>query len=399
MSSKKLEKFIQAPPAEVFVYFTNSTALKDWLCDLATVDPRPGGRLYMWWNGDYYTSGEYLVIEKDKSVSFSWFGREEPHATRVDVTLKNQKGGTLVRLIHRKIGKNQKWNEIGAEYEKQWAKGLENLASVLENGPDLRITNRPMLGIYTDIFNAGVAEKLSIPIKEGLRLGGVVEGLGAQKAGLQADDVIFEMNGLNITGAATFASFIGNKLAGEIIEVTFYRCAEKITVKMTLSGRPIPPIPASGIELSKQIEPTYIRFENEIETLLNDTSDLESTKKPAPSEWSVNEVLAHLIHSELGWQNLVTEIMGGHESFSDDWGGNIQAYIDAIVSVFPTKTELFKQLKIHDAVTLKLLANIPQEFLTHKGRFWKLAFQANQNPYHLQTHLEQMKAAIHASRK
>jgi uncharacterized protein YndB with AHSA1/START domain len=399
MSSKKLEKFIQAPPAEVFVYFTNSTALKDWLCDLATVDPRPGGRLYMWWNGDYYTSGEYLVIEKDKSVSFSWFGREEPHATRVDVTLKNQKGGTLVRLIHRKIGKNQKWNEIGAEYEKQWAKGLENLASVLENGPDLRITNRPMLGIYTDIFNAGVAEKLSIPIKEGLRLGGVVEGLGAQKAGLQADDVIVEMNGQNITGAATFASFIGNKLAGEIIEVTFYRCAEKITVKMTLSGRPIPPIPASGIELSKQIEPTYIRFENEIETLLNDTSDLESTKKPAPSEWSVNEVLAHLIHSELGWQNLVTEIMGGHESFSDDWGGNIQAYIDAIVSVFPTKTELFKQLKIHDAVTLKLLANIPQEFLTHKGRFWKLAFQANQNPYHLQTHLEQMKAAIHASRK
>ncbi len=399
MSSKKLEKFIQAPPAEVFVYFTNSTALKDWLCDVATVDPRPGGRLYMWWNGDYYTSGEYLAIEKDKSVSFSWFGREEPHATRVDVKLKNQKGGTLVRLTHQKIGKSQKWNEIGAEYEKQWAKGLENLASVLENGPDLRITNRPMLGIYTDIFNAGVAEKLSIPIKEGLRLGGVVEGLGAQKAGLQADDVIVEMNGQNITGAATFASFIGNKRAGEIVEVTFYRCAEKMTVKMTLSGRPIPPIPASGIELSKQIEPTYIRFENEIETLLNDTSDLESAKKPAPSEWSVNEVLAHLIHSELGWQNLVTEIMGGHESFSDDWGGNIQAYIDAIVSVFPTKTELFKQLKIHHAVTLKLLANIPQEFLSHKGRFWKLAFQANQNPYHLQTHLEQMKAAIHPSRK
>src|SRR4030043_979303 len=175
MSSKKLEKFIQVPPSEVFVYFTNSTALKDWLCAVATVDPRPGGRLYLWWNGDYYTSGEYLAIEKDKSVSFSWFGREEPHATRVDVTLKNQKGGTLVRLIHRKIGKNQKWNEVGTEYEKQWAKGLENLTSVLESGPDLRITRRPMLGIYIGEFNAEIAAHLCVPVEFGIRLEGIVD--------------------------------------------------------------------------------------------------------------------------------------------------------------------------------------------------------------------------------
>jgi hypothetical protein len=171
-----------------------------------------------------------------------------------------------------------------------------------------------------------------------------------------------------------------------------------MTIEMTLSGRPISPIAASGMELSKQIEPSYIRFENEIELLLTGASDLESSRKPASSEWSVNEVLAHLIHSELGWQNVVTEIIGGHESYSDDWGGNIQAYIDAIVSVFLTKEELFKQLKTQNAISLKLLANIPPEFLAHKGKFWKLAFQANQNPFHLQTHLEQMNAAIQASR-
>jgi len=399
MTTIKVEKLIQAPPADVFIYFTNSTALRDWLCDVATADPRPGGRLYMWWTGDYYTSGEYVSLEKDKSVSFTWFGRGEPHATRVDVTLKKKKAGTLVKLTHRKIGKSQKWVDIGREYEKEWAKGLENLASVLESGPDLRLTNRPMLGITVSDFNPGIAEKLGIPVVQGLRLGGVVEGLGAQKAGLQTDDVITGLDGHEITGGGTFAAFIENKNAGDLIEVTYYRCAEKKTTKMTLSGRPIPHIPASGVELSSQVEPVYRHYEAEIEALIKDAREEECAKKPSPTEWSANEVLAHLIHSELGWQNIVTEIMGGHESTSDDWGGNIQAHIDGTVATFSTKEELFKELKNHDAETLSMYAHIPTEFVSHKGRWWKLAYQANQNSYHLQTHLEQIKAALQAATK
>jgi uncharacterized protein YndB with AHSA1/START domain len=399
MSTIKLEKFIQAPPSEVFIYFTNSTALRDWLCDVATADPRVGGRLYMWWNGGYYTSGEYLKLEKDELVAFSWFGREEPHATRVVVTLKKKKVGTLLKVAHHKLGKNTKWSAIGNEYEKEWTKALDNLASVLGNGADLRITTRPMLGIYIEEFNAGIAEKLGVPVVEGLRLGGVIEGLGAQKAGLRADDVITGMDGHEITGGALFGTFIENKKTGDIVEVTFYRCAEKKTIKMTLSGRPIPSIPLSGLGLSKQVEPVYKRYESEIESLLKDASEADCAKKPAPTEWSANEVLAHLIHSELGGQNVLTEIMGGHESAYDNWGGNIQAHIDGTVATFTTKGELFKELKNHDAETLNMLAHIPEEFLTHKGKFWKLVYQANQNSYHLQTHLEQIRSAIQSARQ
>jgi uncharacterized protein YndB with AHSA1/START domain len=394
MTTKKMEKFIQASPSEVFFYFTNSTALRDWLCDVATVDPRPGGRFYMWWTGDYYTSGEYVNVEKDKAVSFTWFGRGEPHATRVEVSFKKKKGGTLVKLAHRKIGKSQAWEAIGNSYEKEWNRYLDNLASVLEDGPDLRITNRPMLGIAVNDFNENIAEKLGVPVKQGIRLGGVVDGMGAQKAGLQADDVIVAMDGQVISGATTFAAIIENKHAGEVVEVTYYRCAEKKTTKMTLSGRPIPTIPGSGAELARQVEPVYRQYEGEIESVLNGASNEECAKKPAPAEWSANEVLAHLIHSELGWQNVVAEIMGGHQGAYDDFGGNIQAYIDGTVATFPTKDELFNQLKNHDTETFNMLSHIPIEFLAHKGRWWKLAFQANQNSYHLQTHLEQIRSAI-----
>jgi uncharacterized protein YndB with AHSA1/START domain len=398
MATIKINKFIQVPPSEVYLYFTNSTALRDWLCDVATASPQVGGRFYLCWNSGYYTSGEYLSLEKDKNLSFSWFGRGEPHATSVEVKLQKRQKGTQLTLIHRKLGKTTKWITIGNEYQKQWMKFLDNLTSVLENGADLRITTRPMLGIFTDEFNASIAEKLGIPVTKGLRISGVVDGLGAQKAGFIANDVIVGLDGQEITGASSFGAFISNKIAGDMVDVTFYRGAEKKSVKMTLSGRPIPPIPASGADLSKQVEPVYKHYEDELQAILKDTSEEECAKKPAPSEWSVYEVLAHLIHSELGWQNFVSEIIGGHEGAYDDFGGNVQAHIDGTVATFPSKDSLFTQLRLHDTETLNLYAHISSDFLKHKGKFWKLSFQANQNSYHLQTHLAQIQSAIQVAR-
>jgi uncharacterized protein YndB with AHSA1/START domain/uncharacterized damage-inducible protein DinB len=399
MAIVKIEKFIQAPPSEAYPYFTNSTALRDWLCDLATADPRPGGRLFMWWNGDYYTCGEYIKVEEDKFVSFTWFGRGEPGPTTVEVTFKKQKGGTLVKLVHRGLGRSQKWAEIGAGYEKEWRNGLENLASVLEKGSDLRITNRPMLGIIVDEYNAKIAKRLGVPVEQGIHLGDVVEGMGAQKSGLQKGDVIVGMDGHEITGGATFGAVIESKRAGDVVDVAFYRGPEKKITKMTLSGRPIPAIPASGDELSRVVEQIYHRFETEIENILNSASEKECTTKPAPTEWSVNEILAHLIHSERGWHNALSEIIGGHEAAYDGFGGNIQARIDGTLAAYPSKMELFQELKHHDAETISMLAHISTEFLAHKGRYWKLAYLAQQIPYHLQAHVEQIQDAIQASRK
>lgn len=399
MTTIKLEKFIQAPPSEAYHYFTNSTALRDWMCDVSTADPRLGGHLYMSWQGDYYTSGEYLRLEKDKFVSFSWFGRGEPRKTRVDVTLKKQKGGTLVRLAHREIGNGPKWIEISKNYEKEWRSALENLSSVLETGADLRITRRPMLGIIIADYNSEIAQKLGIPVEYGTRLSDVVDGMGAQKAGLQKDDVITAINGHELTVGTTLGLVMSTQHAGDVVDISFYRGPEKRTVKMTLSGRPIPTISSSGLELSKQVKPIYQHFEAEIEALINSASEAESSHKPAPTEWSAKEVLAHLIHSELGWQNYASEVIGGHEAAYDGFGGNIQARIDATIAIFPTKQALISELKAHDAESVSMLAHIPDDFLSHKGRFWKLAYQANQNSYHLQSHLEQIRLAIQSVKK
>jgi uncharacterized protein YndB with AHSA1/START domain len=399
MSSIRIERLIQTSPSEVFHYFTNSTAIRDWLCNIATTDPRSGGHLYFCWSEDYYTCGEYIQLEKDKYVSFSWHGRGEPRQTTVDVALKKKKAGTLVKLTHRNIGKGEKWDKIGENFKTQWQNALENLASVLETGADLRITRRPMIGIYVGEFNPEIANQLCVPVTHGSRIAGVVDGMGAQKAGLRKDDVIVALDGKEISAGVSLTSLISLRHAGDVVEVSFYRGSEMKMEKMTLSSRSIPPIPASGKELSKQVEPIYRQYEGEIEKLLKEASDEECNFKPEPSEWNVNEVLAHLIHGELGWQNFSSEIISGFEGSYDGFGGNVQARIDGTTTIFPTKDDLFKALVAHDAETLSMLAHIPDEFTSHKGRFWKLVFLSHQNSYHLQTHLEQMQAAIQSARE
>ncbi|HSB67642.1 MAG TPA: SRPBCC domain-containing protein [Anaerolineales bacterium] len=399
MASVKVEKFIQAAPSEVYRYFTNSTAFRDWICNIATVQPHPGGRIYLCWPGDYYTSGEYIQLENNKFISFTWFGRNEPRPTRVEVSLKKQKGGTLVKLTHRGIGKGRKWEDIGTTYEKEWRSSLENLTSVLETGADLRLTRRPMLGIFVGEFNPDIAKQICVPVDYGIRLEGVLDGMGAKRAGLKKNDVIVALDGHELKPPVQLESVLGGKHAGDEMDVTFYRGSEKSTVKMTLSGRSIPPIPASPLELSKQLEPTYNKYEAEIEALINSASEDECAHKPTADEWSVNEILAHLVHSELGWQNYYTEVVSGHEASYDDYGGNLQARIDGTTAVFKTKGSLFTELKQHDAETLAAIAHLPEDFVIHKGRFWKLAFQASQNSTHLEEHLAQMRAAVDSARK
>lgn len=398
MASVKIEKLIQASPSEIYHYFTNSTAYRDWLCDVATVRPRPGGHIYLCWPGEYHTSGEFVQLEHDKFMSFTWLGRNEPHQTQVDVSLKKQKEGTLVKLAHRGIGKGKKWDTIKEAYEKEWRSSLDNLASVLETGVDLRIARRPMLGVNIGEFNAEIAAQLCIPVEYGVRLEDTVEGMGARLAGLQKDDVIVAMDEKELAEGFSLLSILSSKHAGDEVEVIFYRGQQKKTAKMTLSGRTIPPMPASVAELAKKIEPTYRQYEAEFEALLDEASEEECSHKPAPEEWSVKEVMAHLIQSELGWQNYASEIITGSESAYDDYGGNLQARIDGTTSTFPTKSALMRELKAHNSETLSMLAHLPTDFVLHKGRFWKLSFQARQNSYHLQTHLEQIKAAIQSSK-
>ena len=219
MATVSAETLVQAPLKLAYRAFTNATPLREWLCDVATVEPHARGRMYLWWRGDFYSSGHYLELEENKRVKFRWYSSIDPAPTEVTVTFEERDGGVMVCMDH-EIPDDPAWQEKGETFRENWVDSLENLKSVLETGIDLRIANRPMLGIVPGDFTEEQQKALGVPVREGLRLDGLVDGMGAQRCGLQTNDVIVEMAGHPIrSDANSLPAAIAGKKGGDKIEV------------------------------------------------------------------------------------------------------------------------------------------------------------------------------------
>jgi hypothetical protein len=352
----------------------------------------------MWWNSGYYTSGEFKIAESGEKAAFSWFGRGDPAASEVQVTFNAQNGGTLVNVDHSGLGSGEEWSQSISEIKKGWESALENLASVVETGEDIRFVSRPMLGIILDEFNEQIAKNMGLPITEGIRLGGVVEGMGAQSAGLQQNDIIASMEGMPTVDFDTLDKALSAHRAGDTIEVVFYREAEKQSVMMKLSGRPIPEIPPTAQGLADAVTVLYKDIETMLDEFLAGVSEAEASFKPSPSEWSIKGNLAHFIHAERFNLQYFTELVSGYQRFADDYGGNVDVEIEATIASYPTLQDLVQEYKRIMDETLYFLAHLPEEFVAKKGAYWQLAYGLLQDPYHINTHLEQMQAALEAAR-
>jgi len=392
------EKAIDVPPAQVYRAFTNSTALREWMCNIATTDPKVGGRVYMAWNSGFYTAGHYNKLEKDQEIAFTWYGRGEPGITEVVVVLAPADGGTRLHLEHRGLGTNEEWASMLREARQGWEEGLGNLASVLETGEDLRFINRPMLGIGLSDFDEKIAQQLGVPVNVGVRIDNTIEGMGAAAAGLQANDLIVSMANVPVTDYPSLIAALSGQKAGDTVEVIYYRGAEKQTVNMKLSRRPLREIPWDAGTLAEAVNKGNAEFNKMLEELLKGVTEEEASFKPTPTEWSIKEVIAHLIHSERGGQNDVADLLKGQERIYDDNPGNVQAHVEATIATYPTLASILAEYHCASQETVELLARLPDEFVMHKGSFWRIAYNILEDPFHKQTHLEQMRAALQAAR-
>jgi PDZ domain/DinB superfamily len=314
------------------------------------------------------------------------------------VKLKRKKSATLVQLSHQRLGTSAKWENVRREVQEGWTSSLENLASVLKTGEDLRFLRRPMVGIGLSDFNEEIASHLNVPVTKGIRIDTVVDGMGAQAAGLQGNDVIVRMAGQDITDWSSLNNVLESHHAGDKIEVVFYRGADQKTVVMELSRRPLPELAQDVPALAKVSRKRQDTIQAEMDEFFKDVSEKEASFKPAPDEWSAKEVLAHLIQGERYYQIWITELAGRQEGHHDDWTGNLQAPIDATLAAYPSLADMRQEYKRSCNETVALIANLPKEFQTHKGSFWRLAYSEADSPYHHRIHMEQMGAAIAAAR-
>jgi uncharacterized protein YndB with AHSA1/START domain len=388
------EQNVKVSPAQVYYAFTHATALHEWLCDYATVAPRPGGRMYLWWHGDFYSAGEYISLDENKTIKFKWFARFEPAATEVTVNLTPKDGGTLVTL-HHSVPDGEEWAQRAAGFKSEWDSTLLNLASALETGLDRRTFDRPMLGINISDFNSEIAKKLKVPVTQGVRLDEVRQGFGAHAAGLCKDDVIVELDGKPLTNDyGSFVAALAGKKGGDRVGVVFYRGPQKKTLVMELTKRPVPEISWNPVELAQQVRRKYDDSLSQLDACFKEIKETEADQEPAPGEWSAKQTLAHLILTERGWISNLDDSVGGYERLADDWGGNLPAHINATVQAYGTFRGMLDELKRLSVEIVSFLSALPVSFIERKSSYFLNAAQVLELESHTISHINQIKAAL-----
>jgi uncharacterized protein YndB with AHSA1/START domain len=133
-STVEQEVHVDAPPEVVFPYFTDPELLCRWQGTEATLEARAGGEYLVQLGPGNVVRGEFVEVDAPHRVVFTWGWEGEDHpvppgSTRVEVDLRPDGGGTIVRLRH--SGLEGVWTERHAV---GWTHVLDRFVIVMAGG-------------------------------------------------------------------------------------------------------------------------------------------------------------------------------------------------------------------------------------------------------------------------
>ncbi len=388
-SPLRFTRTVSAPAAEVYRAFIVPAALRDWLCDAADADPRLGGRVYLWWNDGYYSAGVFTELARAERLAFTWQGPGEPPGA-VTVEFASQDGTTVVTVRDEPGAGADAVAE--AALAGGWEAALENLQSMLETGIDLRIARRPMFGLLSggDVGPERAA-RLGLPVTTGIWIGGLVEGLGAQAAGLQRDDVVVRLDDQPVTDFASFAAAIQPHRAGDRVPVVYYRGADRRTVRLELAQRPQPEVPNTGAGLAALARATYATVDAELAACLAGVSEVMADDRPAAGEWNIKDVLAHLIAVERDTHSWIVGISEDDEAVNP-FHNNVPQRVRGLTAAYPTIAALTGELQKAEVATVAMLESLPAELDARKHLLRRLGGWLAALPDHSREHFAEIQA-------
>jgi uncharacterized protein YndB with AHSA1/START domain len=142
----EIERRIEAPREEVFIYLTDPDKYTEWMGVAAEFYPRPGGVYRVRMNRDRVALGEYVEVDPPSRVVFTWGWEGDvavpPGSTTVEITLREDGDFTILRLRHSGFTTH----EAAASHREGWPMYVERLsvaATARDPGPDPTATSRP----------------------------------------------------------------------------------------------------------------------------------------------------------------------------------------------------------------------------------------------------------------
>ncbi|MDG0866188.1 SRPBCC family protein [Candidatus Lucifugimonas marina] len=99
---------IEAPAATVFKYLIDPDLMCTWMGQACVFEPFEGGEYRCEINENIVAGGKVLEVVQDEKIvyTFGWEGGENPvtvGSSRVEITLEESGGSTLVNLFHSEL--------------------------------------------------------------------------------------------------------------------------------------------------------------------------------------------------------------------------------------------------------------------------------------------------------
>ncbi len=144
-------------------------------------------------------------------------------------------GGPLINLQGEVIGINsQIYSRTGAFMGISFSIPIDEAMSVVEQLKRTGKVVRGRIGVYIGPVTQEVAASLGLPRAQGALVSSIEAGGPAEKAGVQAGDIILSFNGQVIDSATDLPRLVGQMKPGAHANVTVWRKRKKQTFSMTI---------------------------------------------------------------------------------------------------------------------------------------------------------------------
>lgn len=101
-----------------------------------------------------------------------------------------------------------------------------------------RAVSHPYIGVQSQTISEEIATQYRLPVSQGAYVTYVVPNSPAQKAGIQAGDIIVAIDGQPVKSVDVMVGAIRKKNVGDKVSVTYQRGSDKKTVDMTIQEEP-----------------------------------------------------------------------------------------------------------------------------------------------------------------
>jgi len=147
-------------------------------------------------------------------------------------------GGALVNTLGELIGINTAISTRTGSFEGySFAVPSNIVRKVVEDLREYGIVQRAFIGVQIRDLDAALAAENDLDIQQGVYISGTTENGAAEEAGIRKGDVILEVDGVPVTGAAKLQEIIGRHRPGDIVDVLVHRSGREKIFEITLRNK------------------------------------------------------------------------------------------------------------------------------------------------------------------